>query len=237
MARQCGDLKKEYISRLFFNKNCSSGGLINEKILPDAVEATSWTKLFAACIESLLYANHDPSKCAKILNSCAENYTNINVQNQAQLGMLVKKISNAFGMCPNFISASATSCPECNSSSDDDGNDIQESVKVERCWVKLTKMDFSKYLNAASPQVTDTESSVNSEESTENLDHPEPESSSSMSDTPTQQLEQDQNNSDDSSHDDVGGEESASFDDDEIRGRLMINQEKLQKVKRKLIFD
>lgn len=116
--------KAENMCFVYFNKNCDSGDLINEKLLPDKIEAQNETELLLSCVGQLISANYDPTKFGKVLHNCVGNYTTKIVSNRLQLKKLLKTMCTAFNACQNFIGDKAlTNCPHCDSDDevDDDG--------------------------------------------------------------------------------------------------------------------
>lgn len=107
--------------------------LINEKLLPNVVEASTRTKLFTKCVGHLLSSNYDPTKFGKILDHCIGDHTTIFVKNRIQLNELLKTIRTAFGMCRNFIDKKEVSadCPYCECNSDNEiGYDVDTKLVI-----------------------------------------------------------------------------------------------------------
>lgn len=91
--------------KLHFIKDCECGVLINEHLLPNAIEDSNLTSLFTSCVEWLMNANirNESTKFARILTSAIGNYTEIEIENRHQLRELLDKLCEAYGICPNFI--------------------------------------------------------------------------------------------------------------------------------------
>lgn len=122
-----------YVHQLYFNKNCVSGKLINEKLLPNVVEASTRTRMFTKCIGHLLSSNYDPTKFGKILDHCIGDHTTILVKNRKQLNELLKTIRIAFGTCRNFIDEKEVpaNCPYCECNiENDNGYDVDAKLVI-----------------------------------------------------------------------------------------------------------
>lgn len=128
--------KNDDMCRIYFNKNCESGNLINEKLLPDDICASNQKKVFTTCIDKLISANYDPTKFVKILINRFGDSATKKISNRKQLNELTKTMCAELKACPNFISEKAISkCPHCDSDdSDADDNGDQDGFVVASVW-------------------------------------------------------------------------------------------------------
>lgn len=105
LLQKLAEERKDHNYKLHFIKDCECGVLINEHLLPNAIEDSSLKSLFTSCVEWLINANirYESSKFAKILTRAVGNYTEIEIENRHQLRELLDKLCEACGICPNFI--------------------------------------------------------------------------------------------------------------------------------------
>lgn len=105
LTQKSAEESKDHSYKLHFIKDCECGVLINEHLLPNAIEDSNLASLFTSCVESLINASirYESSKFAKILIRAVGNYTEIEIKDRHQLRILLDKLCAACGICPNFI--------------------------------------------------------------------------------------------------------------------------------------
>lgn len=125
--------------QLYFNKDCFCGKTINEHLLPNSIQKPNLTSSFTACVDCLIYANtrFESTEFIKILIRSVGEYSKIIIKNQSHLRELLKKLCDAYGMCPNFIKGEQISeCSHCDDVYDESGAPLKNKVFFLsiRCW-------------------------------------------------------------------------------------------------------
>lgn len=105
--------------KIVFNKYCKEGQIINDKLLPDSIQKSSYKELFTACVEELFIANIDSKQFASKLVKLFGDYTTLQVKTQNVLKKFLGKLCEACGgACKNFISTERIDkCPNCDEDS------------------------------------------------------------------------------------------------------------------------